>query len=285
MYCVSHFNLWHTSALDSTVCPKVLFTGLKPNYRKELSLAFGDYVEVHTGTDNTARERSVPCIALYPVGNATGTWQFWNLCTKRYMRHSTWVHMRHSELISDIINNIAETEQEAITNNEQAREDVIDDFLLQVKEEKVPDEPETEPGRETEEETRNEESETIVTPIEETGGQGVRRSARIASGIKPPDRFIHARFMEKGRWKEEAAVEAIKAEVKQLFRDLSALQPIQAETIIAGACVLTCHIFLVEKFLANGNFDNMKARLVSHGNKQNKEDFLDRSSLLSQYIQ
>ncbi len=74
MYCVSHTNLRRTSALDGTVCRKVLFTGLKPNYRKELSLAFGDYVEVHTGTDNTARERSVPCIALYPVGNATGTW-------------------------------------------------------------------------------------------------------------------------------------------------------------------------------------------------------------------
>jgi hypothetical protein len=85
MYCVSRINLRRTSSLDGTVCPKVLFTGLKPNYRKELSLAFGDYVEVHTGTDNTSRERSVPCIALYPVGNATGTWQFWNLRTKRYM--------------------------------------------------------------------------------------------------------------------------------------------------------------------------------------------------------
>jgi hypothetical protein len=75
-YCVSRMNLRRTSALDGTVCPKVLFTGLKPNYRKELSLAFGDYVEVHVGTDNTSKERSVPCIALYPVGNATGTWQF-----------------------------------------------------------------------------------------------------------------------------------------------------------------------------------------------------------------
>jgi hypothetical protein len=89
-YGVSRVNLRRTSALDGTVCLKVLFTGIKPNYRKELSLAFGDYVEVHEGTDNTSRERSVPCIALYPVGNATGTWQFWNLCKKRYMRHSTW---------------------------------------------------------------------------------------------------------------------------------------------------------------------------------------------------
>jgi hypothetical protein len=39
-----------------TVSPRVLFTGVKPNYRKELSLAFGDYVELYTGTDNTSRE-------------------------------------------------------------------------------------------------------------------------------------------------------------------------------------------------------------------------------------
>jgi hypothetical protein len=32
MYCVSRINLRRTSALDGTVCPKVLFTGLKPNY-------------------------------------------------------------------------------------------------------------------------------------------------------------------------------------------------------------------------------------------------------------
>ncbi len=83
----------------------VLFTGIKPNYRKELSLAFGDYVELYKGTDNTSRERSTPCIlALYPVGNATGAWQFWNLRLGRYMRHSTWVKMRTNTLIVDTVN-------------------------------------------------------------------------------------------------------------------------------------------------------------------------------------
>jgi hypothetical protein len=38
-------------------------------------------------------------------------------------------------------------------------------------------------------------------------------------------------------------------------------------------------MFLVEKFLAEGKFDEMKARLVSHGNKQDKEQFPERSSL------
>jgi hypothetical protein len=84
-YCVSRMNLRMTTALHGTVCPRVLFKGFKPNYRKELSLAFGDYVELYTGTDNTSREHSTSCIALYPVGNATGAWQFWNLHSGRYM--------------------------------------------------------------------------------------------------------------------------------------------------------------------------------------------------------
>jgi hypothetical protein len=108
IYCVSRINLHMTSALQGTMCPRVLFTGVKPNYRKELSLAFGDYVELYTGTDNTSRERSTPCIALYPVGNATGAWQFWNLRSGRYMRHSTWVKMRTNTLIVDTVNTEAD---------------------------------------------------------------------------------------------------------------------------------------------------------------------------------
>ncbi len=119
MYCVSRINLRTTSALHGTVCPRVLFTGVKPNYRKELLLAFGDYVELYMGTDNMSRERSTPCIALYPVGHVTGAWQFWNLCTGRYMRHSTWVKMHTNELIVDAVN----TDADRVAGREQVPED------------------------------------------------------------------------------------------------------------------------------------------------------------------
>jgi hypothetical protein len=64
-YAVSHINIRCTTALNVNVCPKSFFTGLRVNYKKELSLAFGDYAEVYNGVDNTARSCSVPCIALY----------------------------------------------------------------------------------------------------------------------------------------------------------------------------------------------------------------------------
>jgi hypothetical protein len=46
-YAVARLNIWRTTALNRNGCPKVLFTGLCVNYKKELSLAFGDYAEVY----------------------------------------------------------------------------------------------------------------------------------------------------------------------------------------------------------------------------------------------
>jgi hypothetical protein len=191
MYCVSCMNLRCMSALDGTVCPKVLVTGLKPNYRKELSLAFGDYVEVHTGTDNTSRERSVTCIALYPVGNATGMWQFWN-----------------------IINGIAEDEHgtEGVTDNLPETPDPDEEKS------KEGDAEENQDEEAEKEKAQSNKGETTTVP--DTGGQTLgqtsRRNARIAAGVKPSEWFVHASFVERKRWQEEAAKEAIKVEIRQL---------------------------------------------------------------------
>jgi hypothetical protein len=62
-------------------------------------LAFGDYCEVYDGTDNTSRERSVPCIALYPCNNAAGSWAFLNLKSKQRLRRSQWIEMVTNEEI------------------------------------------------------------------------------------------------------------------------------------------------------------------------------------------
>jgi hypothetical protein len=103
-YAVSHINIRRTTALNVNVCPKVLFTGLCMNYKKELSLAFGNYAEVYNGTDNTARSRSVPCIALYSCNNMTGSWTFLNLSTKQYIRRSQWQKMQTMESIISQMN-------------------------------------------------------------------------------------------------------------------------------------------------------------------------------------
>jgi len=85
----------------------VLFTGTKPNYNKEFSLSFGDYVELHNGTDNISKERSVGAIALFPVGNTTGSWQFWCFGSRFYVRRSTWTKMVTTDVVTRTMNNFA----------------------------------------------------------------------------------------------------------------------------------------------------------------------------------
>ena len=97
-YAVVRLNIFRTTALTQNVCPKVLFTGLKVNYKKERELAFGDYCEVYDGMDNTSRSRSIPCIALFPCNNSTGSWEFLNLQTKQRVRRSNWKLMATTEL-------------------------------------------------------------------------------------------------------------------------------------------------------------------------------------------
>jgi len=46
-YSVSRLNNRGTTALSGSLSPRVLFTGTKPNYKKEFSISFGDYVELH----------------------------------------------------------------------------------------------------------------------------------------------------------------------------------------------------------------------------------------------
>ncbi len=41
-YVLSRLNIQWTSALSENVCPRVLFTGVPVNYKKELKVAFGD---------------------------------------------------------------------------------------------------------------------------------------------------------------------------------------------------------------------------------------------------
>jgi hypothetical protein len=92
-YAVSRINIRRITAISQNVCLRVLFTGMRVDYRKELSLAFGDYCEVFDGTDNTSKQRSVPCIALYPCCNATGSWVFFSLQSQKRLRSTIWKKM------------------------------------------------------------------------------------------------------------------------------------------------------------------------------------------------
>jgi len=111
-YAVSCTNLKSTSALATNVCPRVRFTGFKPDYQTEFGLSFGDYVETYNPTSKNKSndiftERTQPCIALYPAGNRNGSWVFWGLSTKSYVRRSQWKRLLVSQKVIYAMNSEA----------------------------------------------------------------------------------------------------------------------------------------------------------------------------------
>ena len=109
-YTVSRLNIRRTSSLSENVCPRVLFTGIKIDFRKELNLSFGDCVEAYENTDNTSAARSAACIALYPIGNAAGSWTLWKLDSNCTVQRTRYVKLVTTDTVIDKVNRIAESE-------------------------------------------------------------------------------------------------------------------------------------------------------------------------------
>ena len=78
---------------------------------------FGDYIEAHEGTDNTSCPCSAVCIALFPIGNSTGSWQLFKLASHTRVRRTNMVKLVTSGLVIDAMNAIAEEEKEATSGS------------------------------------------------------------------------------------------------------------------------------------------------------------------------
>jgi len=83
------------------------------------------------------------------------------------------------------------------------------------------------------------------------------RSERIRQGVDKPSRYAAATVkLREGGHNEEKKPEEIKAakmaEIKQVFKELQALEPEDKEKIPEGIKPLGCHLFTVEKFDASG---------------------------------
>jgi len=273
-YCVSRLNLMSTTALNGVLSPRVLFTGIKPNYKRELSLAFGDYVEVHNGTTNTSKERSIPCIALYPLGNSTGSWLFWSISTRSYVRRSTWVKMVTTQLVTTAMDSDAIQEEATLpqpeTLAEAIQEGVVESPVADKNNDDDPEDDEYADMPDLGDGDRDDDSDDEV----EVPTDGPRRSARVAAGVKPRERLTLATKVASS--KNEGTIKAVHAEVSQLFEELQALKVVKE--VPKGAELLESNMFVVEKFTASGEHDKWKARIVADGRSQDRALYPDKSS-------
>jgi hypothetical protein len=278
-FAVSRINIKRSSAVNSNVCARVRFTSVKPDYRKELSLGFSDYCEVYDGTDNTMKSRTVPCIALYPCSNYTGSWAFYNLLTKTRIRRTQWKKMvttqdfgermnalnpeavilepvggNKDEVVKDSVGNRdGDNDIPSETPDEQPSTNLPD---MEMVDEDVPDlvdQDEEESDEEADDESVSDDSKS------EKSSRPLRRSTRILEGVKKPARFRQITHTVKVRDDEEGAKEGIKRtqeeEIKLVFNDLKAVELVMKKDIPEGFKAHNTHLFTVEKFRADGRHE------------------------------
>jgi hypothetical protein len=110
------------------------------------------------------------------------------------------------------------------------------------------------------------EAEIVTDDVNEQVDEGNPAiTTRSGRSIHRPARYMQVTKVSREDWKMEASTIAIKAELRMLFEDLKALHCVRRASIKAGTKILKSHMFVVEKYLADGRFDKMKARLVADG--------------------
>jgi hypothetical protein len=285
-YVVSRLNIRRTSALSENVCPRVLFTGVPVNFKKELKVAIG---EAYEGTDNTSNARSAACIALYPANNAAGSWVLWKLETRSKVRRSNFEKLVTTDLVKETMEKIAA---------EQEREEEQPAVPALMAAEAAEENPAIQQPTAGEEELENSVSENEIEVVEneeeeldadeigedqppETGGPeqptGVT-TTRIGLSIMCPSRFLAVTKVSRDEWKTEEKAKAIKVELGMLFNELKALRAVRRASIKVGTKILKLHMFVVEKYLASGEFDKTKARVVADGRDQDADMYPNKSS-------
>ena len=180
-YGVSRKNLKSTPT--SVVCPRVRFTGRKPDYKKELGLGFGDYVECYDPACKSNRvesERTQPCIALYPTANANGSWWFMNIKTKRRVRRTNWEKMVTTDLVIAAMNAFAEEEETAAIDEPLFEEDVEREL-----EQSLADADDREAERRAREETACLPALTVDEEIDDEVRYSRKRMTRIRRRVMP----------------------------------------------------------------------------------------------------
>ena len=97
----------------TVLSPVEILTGIKCDAKKDLRVAFGDYVQAREmDTDKSMKERTKGCIALLPLGNLEGSVKFLDLATLETITRTTWTPLPITQETIDYINSLCEREND-----------------------------------------------------------------------------------------------------------------------------------------------------------------------------
>ena len=306
-FCVSRINFQPSTQSPVNISPREKFLGRKINEKTDLRCGFGEYVQaVVPNTNNSMQSRTEGCITLLPIGNLQGSVRMLSLATMKVVTRDNFTvlpipdlilsHLEKAAIKDGIIRgrfdyenttteenvsleeNGVSTEQSPSFMATKIAEDVSElssEPLTTIYENGVSDIP-----------TINEDLEnsmvqdiqpeitSVVDGNSESENKWVRRSTRrVAHAFKISVRAALKTYGER-------ASKVINSELEQLLSK-RVFHPVTQNSLSISerAGVIRSSMFLKEKFLSDGSFDKLKARLVGGGDQQDRNDYdLDLSS-------
>jgi hypothetical protein len=94
-----------------------------------------------------------------------------------------------------------------------------------------------------------------------------RHSDRIRGGVAKPKKYALATMQSRQHGRADKVKAAEIADIKQVFNELEALEPVEKRDLPGNVKPLGSHLFTVEKFMADWQHDKFKSHLVSHDNE------------------
>jgi len=261
-YAVSRMNLRSTLALNDMECPRIRFTRARPEYKSELGLCFGDYVEAY----NPRQWKKLPMtqIVINTLNSTSGNAlvSASDICGEEIQQETG---LRATEMQLHIPPN--STTEVGFTAEEAAIDDVDeledDDCSSDVPDLRhYNDDSDSESGETVEIEEELKELEALLedyssdSQAPKTVPQvSLRRSARSTAGARRYDDAYEWNLMNLSmgvavRSFGAVAADACKAELLQLFQEKKALVPVRWDDLDEGQKkkAVCSHMFLKEKF-------------------------------------
>lgn len=300
-FVVGRLNMMPSGTRVDRTPPRELLLGIKPDYKKQLTISFGSYVlprKPNVVKNSITDFRVEEGIYLGPYDTKTEVAKVLTIPSGRIVARDQLVIgvMPHS--VIERLNCIYEDERKNVRSNNPPAELTKDDQQeVPVPDEMVVPTPETvisggyrdqvlknqdvnsaEVASDIEEHTHKD----IPNDISETPEHGYQTRSKdkavfsdtdIFNGICNENYTFHVSLGEaKEKYGEEADT-AIQAELRQLLeKDVwSPEKNYKGKTI-------PCSMFLKEKFHPDGTFDKLKARAVAGGHRQDRSEYEDVSS-------
>lgn len=125
-FVVTRLGLIPRAADGSRICPRERFTGQKVVFNHELSLCFGDTVQIFSKPTvlNSMDERCFSAMALYPCGNDQGAWKFYKFSTGTIVTSVKWVKVPIQDVQIQALNAMADQDGADIGRGKRARESI-----------------------------------------------------------------------------------------------------------------------------------------------------------------